>query len=158
MCSARPLGLAVNFVAIAAIVAFAGWLLLAVASQLSSRYNVDETLIGSLGTGLLTSLPELVVTIAAVRRGALSLAVGGILGGNAFDALFLAASDVAWLDGSIYHAITPTGLFQLVISCLMATVLLLGLCLRQRSGPANMGAESVMVLVLYALSVLVMLC
>lgn len=32
----------------------------------------------------------------------LSLAVGGIIGGNAFDTLFTAASDIAYRDGSIY--------------------------------------------------------
>ena len=50
-------------------------------------------------TAVATSLPELVTTLAAVRRGAAQLAVGGIIGGNAFDVLFLSASDVAYRDG-----------------------------------------------------------
>jgi cation:H+ antiporter len=43
---------------------------------------------------------ELVTTIAAVRRGALQLAVGGIIGGNTFDTLFLTAADVSYREGS----------------------------------------------------------
>lgn len=40
--------------------------------------------------------------MAAVRRGALTLAVGDILGGNCFDVLFISGSDVAYREGSIY--------------------------------------------------------
>jgi Ca2+/Na+ antiporter len=48
------------------------------------------------GAPVVTSLPELVTTLAAVRRGALQLAVGGIIGGNTFDTLFLTISDVGY--------------------------------------------------------------
>ena len=39
------------------------------------------------------SLPELVTAIAAVRIGAVSLAVGDVIGGNAFEVMFLSAAD-----------------------------------------------------------------
>lgn len=142
-----------RFGVLALLVSLAGWALITIAEVCADRYGIEEAVLGAVGTGLVTSLPELVVTIAAVRRGALSLAVGAILGGNAFDALFLAMADTVYTDGSIYHAIPPGGLLQLVISCLMAAVLLLGLATRQRSGPANIGTESMLVLLLYAVSV-----
>jgi cation:H+ antiporter len=40
-------------------------------------------------TSTCTSIPELVTAVAAVRQGSLTLAVGGIVGGNAFDTLFM---------------------------------------------------------------------
>ncbi|NIQ53654.1 MAG: sodium:calcium antiporter, partial [Gemmatimonadetes bacterium] len=40
--------------------------------------------------------------MAAVRQGALTLAVSDIVGGNFFDVLFVAAADLAFLQGSIY--------------------------------------------------------
>ncbi|MFW5739202.1 MAG: hypothetical protein ACOC1F_02430 [Myxococcota bacterium] len=58
----------------------------------------------------------------AVRRGALTLAVGGIIGGNSFDVLFVAFADVAYRDGSIYHAITDRRVFLLSLTGLRTSV------------------------------------
>jgi cation:H+ antiporter len=96
-----------------------------------------------------TSLPELVTTVAAVRQGALTLAVGGIIGGNTFDVLFLVAADVAYREGSIYHAISAQPLFIISLTILLTAILLMGLIRRERRGFANIGFESVAVLVLY---------
>jgi cation:H+ antiporter len=111
--------------------------------------------VGALLTATVTSLPELVTTIAAIRRGALQLAVGGIIGGNTFDVLFLALSDVAYTDGSIYHAVGERVLFWIVLAILMTSVLLLGLLRRERHGVANIGFESSFILGLYAAGVAV---
>jgi cation:H+ antiporter len=87
-----------------------------------------------------------------VRRGALQLALGGIIGGNTFDVLVLSAADVAYRDGSLYHAVGMADLFWLVIGLTMTTVLLLGLVVRERRGIAGIGFESVGILGLYGLA------
>jgi cation:H+ antiporter len=134
-------------------VAVSGWVLTLAAEVIAARYQLAEAAVGALGTAIVTSLPELVTTIAAVRRGALSIAVGGVMGGNAFDVLFLAAADVAYLDGSIYHGAGAAVWFQLALTCTMVGILLLGLSMRQRRGPGNIGFESVAVLGCYLLGV-----
>jgi cation:H+ antiporter len=132
------------------VMALAGWVLSRSASTLINRFDLSQSLVGALMTAVLTSLPELVTTLAAVRRGALQLAVGGIIGGNMFDTLFLFAADAAYRDGSIYHAVTPGDVFWLGTGLTMTAVLLLGLVLRQRNGPGRIGWESVTLLCLYA--------
>lgn len=92
----------------------------------------------------------MVTTIAAVRRGALTLAVGGIIGGNAYDTLFTAFSDIAYRQGSVYHAISETLLFWLALTVLMTGVLLMGLIRREEMGVGRIGFESFVILVLYA--------
>jgi cation:H+ antiporter len=128
----------------------AGWLIAQTGSALSDRMQISATLVGALATAVVTSLPELVTTIAAVRRGALQLAVGGIIGGNTFDMLFLPASDIAYRDGSLYHAVGMQDYFWVVIATLMTGVLLGGLLLRQQYGPAKIGYESITLLLIYA--------
>jgi cation:H+ antiporter len=98
--------------------------------------GLSQTAVGSLLTAVATSLPELVAALAAVRQGALTLAVGGIIGGNTFDVLFLAFSDFAYREGSIYHALSDAPLFIMSLSILLTAVLLLGLILRERRGVA----------------------
>jgi cation:H+ antiporter len=94
---------------------------------------------------------------AAVRRGAVHLAVGDIIGGNSFEVLFLAAADVCYRRGSIYHAFTPDNVFTALVAMLMTGVLLLGMLRRERRGIAGIGFESALVLLLYAASAVMLL-
>ncbi|MDP4992289.1 MAG: sodium:calcium antiporter, partial [Marivita lacus] len=58
------------------IMGIAGFGIAKIAAELADRSGISDTIVGTLGTALVTSMPELVTTIAAVRRGALQLAVG----------------------------------------------------------------------------------
>jgi len=127
-----------------------GYAIAKIASELSDRMQISETVVGALATAVVTSLPELVTTVAAVRRGALQLAIGGIIGGNTFDTLFLVVSDVAYRDGSLYHAVGDQDYFWIVTALLMTGILTAGLILRQREGPGKIGVESALLLLVYA--------
>lgn len=137
------------FLLLAALVACAGWVIARAGLSIAAHTGLDEGLVGTLFTGVTTSMPECVIAVAAVRRGALTLAVGDIIGGNTFDVLFLAFSDLLYRSGSIYHAVTVHQTFWLALSLLMAAVLLLGLIRREEHGIGNIGFESVLVLVFY---------
>jgi len=91
-----------------------------------------------------------------VRQGALTLAVGGIIGGNTFDVLFIAFSDIAYRDGSIYHAISSEPRFVISLTIVLTSVLLLGLLRRERRGVGNIGFEGVLVLAFYLGGMLVL--
>lgn len=127
-----------------------GWLIAQAAGEVIDRYGISASLVGALMTAVVTSLPELVTTLAAVRRGALQLAVGGIIGGNTFDVLFLTLSDLGYRGGSLYHAAGPSDYFWLSIGLIMTAVLTLGMLIRQKEGPAGIGVESVAILLIYA--------
>lgn len=149
--SAPPIGRQVAFFLVCVLlIAGAGYLVARTGIAIAARTGVGETVVGTLMTAIATSLPELITTIAAVRRGALQLAVGGIIGGNTFDVLFLAGADVAWRDGSIYHAVTEATMFWALVGLVMTAVLLLGLLRRERHGFANIGFESALLLLIYA--------
>ncbi|MEX2501782.1 MAG: hypothetical protein WD336_05350, partial [Trueperaceae bacterium] len=146
-----------TFALAVAAIAAAGYLVTQFGIAVADHSGLDDTAVGGLLVATVTSLPELVTTVTAVRRGALTLAVGGIIGGNAFDTLFLAASDVAYRDGSIFHRFNPQDLFVVALTILMTAVLLLGLLRRERTGVGTIGFESALILVLYVAAVLVML-
>ncbi|RBI86352.1 sodium:calcium antiporter [Rhodosalinus halophilus] len=146
--------LLLRFALLMLIMGAAGWLIAKVAGVLVDRLGLSASVMGALATAVVTSLPELVTTLAAVRRGALQLAVGGIIGGNTFDTLFLTISDVGYREGSLYHAIGRDDLFWLVVGLMLTAVLTLGQLYRQRHGPAGIGIESFAILGIYALAIL----
>lgn len=143
-------GVFARFAAFAVVVAVAGWALGRTGVVLAAQTGLSQTAVGGVMTSVMTSAPELVTAIAAVRRGSANLAIGGIIGGNAFDVLFLVASDVAYRDGSIYAEMTATHHLILAASILMAAILLLGLLKRDREGPAGIGFEGVLIFAIYA--------
>lgn len=138
-----------HFGGYASIVALAGWSLAQLAIPLVEKTGLSHGIVGGVFTAVSTSIPELVVAITAVRMGALNLAVGDIIGGNAFDTLFVSASDIAYREGPIYADISNAEQFWLANSMLMTGVLLMGLIYRERHGPGNIGLESVVLLTLY---------
>jgi cation:H+ antiporter len=124
--------------------------------SLATRTGLSESAVGALLTAVATSLPELVVAVAAVRQGALNLAVGNIIGGNCFDVLFLAGADIAYRDGSLYAGFVSEDRFLAIASVLMTGILLLGLLHRQRRGFARIGFESTLILAVYGIVLVVM--
>ena len=138
-----------QFATLAVIIAIAGYSVGEAGVSISVHTGLSESLVGSLLTAICNSLPELVTTVAAVRQGALTLAVGGVIGGNSFDVLLLAFSDLAYRQGSIYHALAGQQVFVVALTILMTGVLLLGLLRREKHGIGNIGFESALVLILY---------
>ncbi|MFB2920099.1 MULTISPECIES: sodium:calcium antiporter [Aerosakkonema] len=143
------IGLWLRFFFLALILGIAGYGVEEAGVAIADSTSLSENAVGSLFTAISTSLPELVTTIAAVQRGAYTLAVSGVLGGNSFDVLVLALCDLVYPHGSIYQALTQDEVFVLALTILMTGILLLGLLRREEHGIGNIGFESFFVLLLY---------
>ena len=137
------------FVVAAVVIAFVGVKMAKISDRLADRTGLGEAVMGAVFLGGSTSLSELVTTVAAVRQGALTLGVGGVIGGNCFDLLLLAFSDIAYRQGSIYTAIANRQIFVMALTILMTGILLLGLLEREKHGVGNIGFESVLILLIY---------
>jgi cation:H+ antiporter len=142
--------LILRYAALLAALSVAGWATAKSGLTIAAATGLSQSFVGAMMTAVATSLPELVTTLAAVRRGALTLAVGGIIGGNTFDVLFLVASDVAYRGGSVYHAVGAAELFLFPWAIAMTAALLLGLLRRERRGLGGIGFESTALIALYA--------
>ena len=127
-----------------------GLVLARTAIVLAARTGFNETVIGGFLTSIITSLPELVTTLAAIRRGALNLAVGDIIGGNSFDVLFLAGADMFYRAGSLYHQMNAHHMLMMSVTVFMTGILMMGMLRRERFGPINIGFESVLLILSYA--------
>lgn len=84
---------------------------------------------GFVGTALLsvvTSLPELVAALAAMRIGAYDMAVGNLFGSSVFNMLGLGLADFFFLDGRFLGAIDPTFALVGLLGLLLTNMALLG--------------------------------
>ncbi|MFC9088792.1 MULTISPECIES: sodium:calcium antiporter [Nocardiopsis] len=139
----------VRFLAVGAVVAVGGWALAEAAGVIVDSTGLSAGFVGAVAMGAVNAIPETVAAVAAVRRGAMTLAVSAIIGGNSLDALNVAVGDVFYRGGSLYHAASADELFLTVGALLMTVVLLAGLIIRQTKGWGRIGFEGVLLIVLY---------
>lgn len=138
-----------RFILFAVIVAVAGYLLARIGINLASQTGLSETIVGGLFTAISTSLPELMIALIAVKQKALNMAVGNIIGGNTFDVLFLVFADLAFLRGSIFHAITQSHLLLIIMTLLLTGILLMGMLYRKKYGLGKVGWESIATILVF---------
>ena len=142
----------VKFSIYALLVAGAGYVIGLTGIHVAETTALSDGFVGTLLTAIATSLTELIVSVAAVRQGALTLAVGNIIGGNSFDILFVSISDFAYTPGSILHAMTQAQFLVIGSTMLMTGVLILGLLHREKHGFGKIGWESLMIIIVYLLA------
>ena len=73
----------------AAAIAVGGDITVDAASRIASDLGMSQTLIGLTIVSIGTSLPELVTSVTAARRGNTGIAIGNIVGSNIFNILFV---------------------------------------------------------------------
>lgn len=125
-------GLSLNDVVIrysiaAAFVIAAGIWLPFVSEDISVVMSWEQSFTGTLFTALSTSVPELVVTLACLRIGAIDLAVGNILGSNLFNILILGIDDIFYAPGPLLDAVSPSHLLSASTALAMSGVVIVGI-------------------------------
>ncbi len=101
-------------VGLGVILAFAMVLLVSSAEILAKQTGLGETFIGTLLLALVTSLPELVSSLAAVKMGALDLAIGNFFGSNSLNMVVVWVADLPFKgnllsSASKFHLISAAG-------------------------------------------------
>ncbi len=117
---------AVAWFAVAAVVVFlTGPRLSAAAAELAELTGLARTFVGTTLVAISTSLPELVTCWAAVQIGSLDLAIGDILGSNAFNMIIVFPLD-ALQPGSLLAQVSPAHAVSALAAILATSVILMG--------------------------------
>jgi len=124
-----------------------------VARDLAAAMGWSESFVGTLLVAATTTLPEMAVTVAAVRLGALDLAIGNLLGSNLFNLAILAVDDVFYLPGPLLSALAPAHLLSAAAASLMSGALIVALVARPQARLLNaVGWTSVLLALAYFLN------
>lgn len=90
------------------------------AMAIAQYFSVSETLIGLTLVSVGTSLPELTVSVMALRRGATSLSVGNLIGSNITDPLLSLGLGAAIRDLAVEHGILEFNIPLTILSYVLA--------------------------------------
>ena len=92
--------------------------------------GLGQSFVGNVLIALSTSLPELVVSIAALRLNAVDMAVGNLFGSNLFNIFILALDDIAYTKGPLLSTIATNNTVTAVAAMTMTTIAVIGLTYR----------------------------
>ncbi len=92
------------------------------ASKIASAFGMDDRLIGLTIVAFGTSLPELVTSVTAARKGKADIAIGNIVGSNIFNILFVVGT-TALITPVVFQ---PTFLWDSLVAFLAAVLLWFG--------------------------------
>lgn len=109
---------------------------------------------GFVGTALLslvTSLPELLAALAAVRMNAYDMAVGNLLGSSVFNMLALGVADFFYLDGRFLGAIDENFALVGLLALLLTNMALVGNLARVERKILFIEIDSIATIVVYLL-------
>lgn len=147
----------IRYAAAAAVIVAAGLWLPFVGTQLAQAMGWHTTFVGTLFVAFATSVPELAVTIAALRIGALDMAIGNILGSNLFDMAILALDDLAYVKGPLLRDASGLHLASVITAMMMSGIVIVGLLYRPHGRVlGSVGWISLLLLALYAFNTYVL--
>ncbi len=125
--------LTIRYIAAAFLVVAAGSWLPFVAKYIAQQMGWYESFVGTLLVAFVTSLPELVVTVSALRLHALDMAIGNLFGSNLFNILILAVDDILYLPGPLLAHVSTTHAVSAISAIMMTGVAIVALLYRTKT-------------------------
>jgi cation:H+ antiporter len=123
-----------------------------VGDEIAVATGWGASFVGTLFLALSTSMPELVVTIAALRLGANDMAVADVLGSNMFNIAIIFAADLFYTKGSILSSVSNAHLITAAMAITASLLVIVGLRFRQQRKLFRFGSwYSPALIVLYIL-------
>lgn len=143
----------IRYALAATIVVGAGIRLPFVAMQLAEIMGWHMTFVGTLFVAVVTTLPELAVTISALRLGALDMAIANLLGSNLFNILILAIDDMFFVAGPILSHVSLIHAISAFSAVIMNGCVVIGLLFRPSARPLRiMSWVSIALFAIFALN------
>ena len=143
----------IKLAAAVAIVVLSAQVLIPAVTEAATRLNVPESIIAATLVAFGTSLPELVTSVTAARRGHGELAVGNVVGADILNVLFVSGAAAAATPGGLiaaphfFRVLFPAMLFVLLV--FRVGIAFSGKEMRRPFGYVLLGAYGVYLLVSY---------
>lgn len=120
-----------------------------VGEGIAESTGLGQTFVGSIFIAIVTTIPEVVVSIAAVRIGAIDLAMGNLFGSNIFNILILAIDDFFFVKGPILSLVNQNHIISTLFAIAMTSSAIIGLTYRVEKRTLFLAWDSIVIIFLY---------
>jgi cation:H+ antiporter len=137
------------------VIVVAGVWLGSIADRIAAETGLGRSFVGAFFLGVSTSLPEIAASLAAVRMGAIDLAIGNVLGSNVFNVMLLAVYDIFDGPKNLWASMSDANALALAIAIMMTAVTIISLIYRASpKTPWRMNWDGVALIFMYGVSLL----
>lgn len=138
-----------NYVFNAVIVIIAAMFLPKIGAGIATATGLGQSFVGTIFIAISTSLPEVVVSVAAVKIGAVDLAIGNLFGSNIFNIFILGIDDLFFVTGPILSYSSQNHGVPALCAIMMTAIAIIGLTYRAEKKRLLIAWDSMMIVLLY---------
>lgn len=122
--------------------------------EIARSTGLGQSFVGNIVIAASTSLPEIVVSLSALKMGAVDMAFGNLFGSNLFDVAILAVDDVFYTTGVLTSHVSPSHEIAAVAAMTMTAVAVVGLTYRVSRKTLFLAWDSWGIVAVYVLATL----
>ena len=119
------------------------------AQKISEQTGLGQSFIGTLLLAASTSLPEVAVSIAAIRMGSVDMAVGNLMGSNLFNIFILALDDFFYTKGNLLSDASESHMVSVFSTIIMTAIAITGLTYRAKEKRFLLAWDTLLILCMY---------
>lgn len=116
----------ISFLASSIVLILVSPLMVNAADKIAAVTRLGETFVGSTLVAVVTSLPELVTSIAALSIGAPEMAMGNLFGSNMFNMLAISMTDLFYTKGRLLGVTNPVFIVTGMLGVMMMALAVVG--------------------------------
>jgi len=126
------------------------------ADRIVEQTGLQASFVGTLLLAASTSLPEIAVSMAALRLGATDMAVSNLLGSNLFNILILALDDLFYTRGFLLKDASDSHLISVFSTIIMTAIVIVGLTVRSASKRFLLAWDTLLIAVVYVVNMVLL--
>jgi cation:H+ antiporter len=145
-----------NYTLNAVIVVIAAAFLPKIGEGIAETTGLGQTFVGNIFIAISTSLPEVVVSLSAIKIDAIDLAIGNLFGSNIFNILILAIDDIFFMKGPLLSFANPNHIISAQSAIIMMTLAVIGLTYRAAKKPLFLAWDSIGIITIYIINIMLL--
>ncbi len=118
------------------------------ADKIANETGLGKTFVGTLFLAVSTNLPEIAVSIAAVRAGMVDMSIGNLLGSNIFNIFILFLEDLFY-QGPMLLYTSSNHLISVFFSIVMSCVVIISLMFKPDRKKYVLGLDTFLIFIMY---------
>jgi cation:H+ antiporter len=140
----------------AVVVIIAATFLPNIGEGIAKTTGLGQTFVGNIFIAISTSLPELVVSLTAVKIDAIDLAIGNLFGSNIFNIFILAIDDIFFIKGPILSFVNINHIISALSAIAMTTIAIIGLTYRAEKKPLLLAWDSIGIVLVFVINLMLL--
>ncbi len=145
-----------HYVFNAVIIIIAAVFLPGIGEGIAASTGLGQTFVGNIFIALSTSLPEVVVSVSAVKIGAIDMAIGNLFGSNIFNIFILALDDLFFIKGPILSIVQMSHTISAVSAIMMTAIAIIGLTYRTEKKRLFLAWDSIGIVLVYGVNLMLL--